>query len=84
MTRLFIKDVIRKKFIKITRKDWQNSLAWVEGLLLEVLAMNPVDHPHGGKKYGSSFCKPLGNFNKKDLKLEILIKIILIIVIKRK
>jgi ribosomal protein L2 len=48
------------------------------------LAMNPIDHPHGGKKYGTTFCNTLGFIDKKEKKLVKKIKIALIILIARK
>jgi len=48
------------------------------------LAMNPIDHPHGGKKYGKTFCNTLGFTNQKEKKLVKKIKIVLIILIARK
>jgi ribosomal protein L2 len=65
-------------------KDWQNSLACAYVLMFVDLAMNPIDHPHGGKKYGKTFCHTLGFTNKKEKKLVKKIKIVLIILIARK
>ena len=42
-------------FVNKNDKDRQNSLACVFDHMYEDLAMNPIDHPHGGKKYGQTF-----------------------------
>lgn len=46
--------------------------------------MNPIDHPHGGKKHGTTISNTLGLINKKEKKLVRKIKIALIILIARK
>jgi hypothetical protein len=46
-------------FVNKNDKDWQNSLACAYVHMFVDLAMNPIDHPHGGKKYGETFCDTL-------------------------
>lgn len=71
-------------FVNKNDKDRQKSLAWEYVHMYVDLAMNPIDHPHGGKKYGKAFSHTMGLINKKEKKLVKRIKIVLIILIARK